>query len=164
LVLESEKDKPIPTRAGDRALGHRIARWNDTLQTESVGGELLRPSPSFTSPLSIHMPHALLVDDNAGTLDALSELVRAEGFTVSVAPTIEGARLELGKHKPETLVELVSSDKLFRSDIDQAYAEAWALTFYLSQTQLPVPALGSWNILVGFGIMFIGFLMTTRWR
>ena len=25
-------------------------------------------------------------------------------------------------------------------------------------------ALGSWNILVGFGIAFIGFLMTTRWR
>ena len=40
----------------------------------------------------------------------------------------------------------------------------WIIVFYLSQTQLPVPALGSWNILVGFGIMFIGFLMTTRWR
>ncbi|MES1169807.1 MAG: cell division protein CrgA [Leifsonia sp.] len=24
--------------------------------------------------------------------------------------------------------------------------------------------MGSWNILIGFGIMFIGFLMTTRWR
>ena len=40
----------------------------------------------------------------------------------------------------------------------------WIIVFYLSQTQLPIPALGSWNILVGFGIMFIGFLMTTRWR
>lgn len=40
----------------------------------------------------------------------------------------------------------------------------WIIVFYLSQTLLPVPALGSWNILVGFGIMFIGFLMTTRWR
>lgn len=40
----------------------------------------------------------------------------------------------------------------------------WIIVFYLSQTQLPVPALGSWNILIGFGIMFIGFLMTTRWR
>ncbi len=50
------------------------------------------------------MPHALLVDDNAGTLDALSELVRAEGFTVSVAPTIEGARLELGKQKPDVVL------------------------------------------------------------
>jgi hypothetical protein len=40
----------------------------------------------------------------------------------------------------------------------------WIIVFYLSQSQYPVPALGTWNILVGFGIMFIGFLMTTRWR
>ncbi|PJJ73729.1 uncharacterized protein UPF0233 [Diaminobutyricimonas aerilata] len=40
----------------------------------------------------------------------------------------------------------------------------WIIVFYLSNSQLPVPSLGPWNILVGFGIMFIGFLMTTRWR
>jgi hypothetical protein len=41
---------------------------------------------------------------------------------------------------------------------------AWIIVFYVSQSQFPVPQLGSWNILVGFGIAFIGFLMTTRWR
>ncbi|TFB49865.1 cell division protein CrgA [Cryobacterium tagatosivorans] len=41
---------------------------------------------------------------------------------------------------------------------------AWIIVFYVSQGGFPVPALGSWNILVGFGIAFIGFLMTTRWR
>ncbi|WP_025159231.1 cell division protein CrgA [Leifsonia aquatica] len=40
----------------------------------------------------------------------------------------------------------------------------WIIVFYVSQNQLPIPALGAWNILVGFGIAFIGFLMTTRWR
>ena len=41
----------------------------------------------------------------------------------------------------------------------------WIIVFYVSgQNAWPVPQLGSWNILVGFGIMFIGFLMTTRWR
>jgi hypothetical protein len=40
----------------------------------------------------------------------------------------------------------------------------WIIVFYVSQSQFPVPALGAWNILVGFGIAFIGFLMTTRWR
>ena len=40
----------------------------------------------------------------------------------------------------------------------------WIIVFYVSQSSLPDPALGSWNILIGFGIMFIGFLMTTRWR
>ena len=41
---------------------------------------------------------------------------------------------------------------------------AWVIVFYLSNTMLPVPSLGSWNILIGFGIMFVGFLMTTRGR
>lgn len=40
----------------------------------------------------------------------------------------------------------------------------WIIVFYVSQSQFPVPALGAWNILVGFGIAFVGFLMTTRWR
>jgi hypothetical protein len=40
----------------------------------------------------------------------------------------------------------------------------WIIVFYVSGTSLPVEQLGTWNILVGFGIMFIGFLMTTRWR
>ena len=41
---------------------------------------------------------------------------------------------------------------------------AWIIVFYVSGSSAPVPALGNFNILVGFGIMFIGFLMTTRWR
>ena len=40
----------------------------------------------------------------------------------------------------------------------------WIIVFYVSQGAWPVAALGSWNILVGFGIAFVGFLMTTRWR
>ena len=40
----------------------------------------------------------------------------------------------------------------------------WIIVFYVSQGQFPIPSIGSWNILVGFGIAMIGFLMTTRWR
>jgi len=41
---------------------------------------------------------------------------------------------------------------------------AWIIVFYVSGSQYPVPVLHNWNILVGFGIAFVGFLMTTRWR
>jgi len=41
---------------------------------------------------------------------------------------------------------------------------AWIIVFYVSQGTLPVAPLKDWNILVGFGILFVGFLMTTRWR
>lgn len=41
---------------------------------------------------------------------------------------------------------------------------AWIIVFYVSDGRLPVPDFGSANILIGFGITFIGFLMTTKWR
>lgn len=40
----------------------------------------------------------------------------------------------------------------------------WVIVFYLSGSVLPIPGIGAWNLVVGFGIAFIGFLMTTRWR
>lgn len=40
----------------------------------------------------------------------------------------------------------------------------WIIVFYVSNNTLPVPEIGAGNILIGFGIMFLGFLMTTRWR
>lgn len=40
----------------------------------------------------------------------------------------------------------------------------WIIVFYVSGSAAPIAAIGPWNIAVGFGIMFIGFLMTTRWR
>ncbi|MCU1433493.1 MAG: septation inhibitor protein [Pseudarthrobacter sp.] len=40
----------------------------------------------------------------------------------------------------------------------------WIITFYISEGRFPVQAWESWNIVAGFGIAIIGFLMTTRWR
>ncbi|MFT3797889.1 cell division protein CrgA [Microbacterium sp.] len=40
----------------------------------------------------------------------------------------------------------------------------WVIVFYLSGQMLPIPGITSWNLVIGFGIAFIGFLMTTRWR
>ncbi len=40
----------------------------------------------------------------------------------------------------------------------------WVLVFYLSGSVLPIPGAGAWNLVIGFGLAFVGFLMTTRWR
>ena len=50
------------------------------------------------------MPSALLVDDNPNTVSALAELVRAEGFTVSTATTIDKARSELQRQVPDVVL------------------------------------------------------------
>ncbi len=39
------------------------------------------------------------------------------------------------RHKPELLESMIGSDRLFSSDTLAAYAEAWALSFYLVETQ-----------------------------
>ncbi|MEV8358502.1 cell division protein CrgA [Microbacterium sp. NPDC076895] len=40
----------------------------------------------------------------------------------------------------------------------------WVLVFYISGMQFPIPGISAWNLVIGFGIAFVGFLMTTRWR
>lgn len=41
---------------------------------------------------------------------------------------------------------------------------AWIVVYYISQPNgYPVPALGWWNIVVGFGLIGVGFGMSTRW-
>ena len=42
---------------------------------------------------------------------------------------------------------------------------AWIVVFYLSQGAYPIPGgFGAKNLFVGFGIVLVGFAMTTRWR
>lgn len=42
----------------------------------------------------------------------------------------------------------------------------WIVLYYItaSTLALPIPQLGQNNIFVGFGLILVGFLMTTRWR
>lgn len=50
----------------------------------------------------------------------------------------------------------------------------WIVVFYLTQGSYPLPtiplpggnewAVGNWNLVLGFGLVLSGFIMTTRWR
>jgi hypothetical protein len=40
----------------------------------------------------------------------------------------------------------------------------WIVVYYLSELKYPIPNIGYWNLGIGFGIMLVGFGMTTRWR
>jgi hypothetical protein len=41
---------------------------------------------------------------------------------------------------------------------------AWIVTYYVTQAKYPVPDIENWNLVAGFGILLVGFGMTTRWR
>ncbi len=41
----------------------------------------------------------------------------------------------------------------------------WIVVFYLSGTnRLPIPAIGAWNLAIGFAMILAGFTLTTRWK
>jgi hypothetical protein len=41
---------------------------------------------------------------------------------------------------------------------------AWIVVFYVTKGSLPVEALGNWNIVVGFGFIAGGFVVSTQWK
>ncbi len=40
----------------------------------------------------------------------------------------------------------------------------WVVVFYITQREFPIEAIGNWNMAVGFGLIIVGFLLSTRWR
>ena len=40
----------------------------------------------------------------------------------------------------------------------------WIVVFYVTQTSYPIPGIGAWNMVVGFGFVGVGFSLATQWR
>ena len=40
----------------------------------------------------------------------------------------------------------------------------WVVTYYVTQTDYPIGALGLWNMAIGFGLIIVGFVLSTRWK
>ena len=70
------------------------------------------------------MPHALIVDDDTDTREFLSQVTRAEGFTVAAADTLRAARAHLVRQTPDVLLtdlELPDGNGMsLINDLDQA--------------------------------------------
>ncbi|MFG2138703.1 cell division protein CrgA [Streptomyces sp. NPDC048650] len=41
---------------------------------------------------------------------------------------------------------------------------AWIVLFYVSEGDLPIRAMGNWNIVCGFGFIAVGFGVSTQWK
>ncbi|MFF3766001.1 cell division protein CrgA [Streptomyces sp. NPDC001922] len=41
---------------------------------------------------------------------------------------------------------------------------AWIVVFYVTAGDMPVGSLGNWNIVVGFGFIAAGFVVSTQWK
>lgn len=41
---------------------------------------------------------------------------------------------------------------------------AWIVVFYVTTGDMPISSLGNWNIVVGFGFIAAGFVVSTQWK
>src|SRR3954469_17230927 len=53
---------------------------------------------------NLPMPHVLIVDDDSNTRDALAAIAQAEGFTTACAGSIEEARIQLVRQRPDVVL------------------------------------------------------------
>ena len=73
-----------------------------------------------------------------------------------VAPIIEQMAAEDEKlESPSWLAPVMVANFIF--------GLIWIVVFYISGTADPIPGIGAWNMLVGFGFVGIGFSLATRW-
>jgi hypothetical protein len=86
--------------------------------------------------------------------------------------------LKLPKRKPKT--EKVAKAKDVEDALNPVWFKPvmfgfmivglfWIITYYVTSAQFPLGAatplnLSNWNILIGFGIAMVGFMMSTRWK
>jgi hypothetical protein len=40
----------------------------------------------------------------------------------------------------------------------------WIVIYYVTNTGYPIPKIGAWNMLIGFGFIGAGFTLATRWH
>jgi DNA-binding NtrC family response regulator len=59
------------------------------------GAAIFNPEPN--------LPHALIVDDDVNTRDALAELINAEGLTVAQAADLRAARIHMVRQTPDII-------------------------------------------------------------
>ena len=41
---------------------------------------------------------------------------------------------------------------------------AWVVVYYITQTAYPIGSIGVGNMGIGFGLIIVGFVLSTRWK
>ena len=77
---------------------------------------------------------------------------RKRKVAAEAAPALEQAKIE----SPKWLAPVMLANFLI--------GLIWIVIFYISSTAYPIPGIGAWNMVVGFGFVGVGFSLATRWH
>lgn len=87
------------------------------------------------------------------------------------------SRKRKGADKPKKQAEEVKLNQSWAADMTPS-PRWWAplsvvimliglvvvVVYYVSSASLPIPGANAWNLVLGLGIAFVGFLMLLRWK
>ena len=151
--LRCSAGQGLPVRAG--VLGWYVLESNRILLYDLDGQSSARDNWQETAATLIHeATHQIAFNTGIHSRYAPPPLWVAEGIaTLFEAAGVHDSRyhttrsdrvhrerlrrfqLLAPRHRPEWICDLVASDRVFQSDPAAAYAEAWALTFYLLEAE-----------------------------
>jgi len=77
---------------------------------------------------------------------------RKKKVAAAAAPVVEPTKVE----SPKWLVPVMLANFLI--------GLLWIVIFYISSTAYPIPGIGAWNMVVGFGFVGVGFSLATNWK
>jgi hypothetical protein len=77
---------------------------------------------------------------------------RKQKVAAEAVPALEPAKIE----SPKWLAPVMLANFLI--------GLIWIVIFYISSTAYPIPGIGAWNMVVGFGFVGVGFSLATRWH
>lgn len=109
-------------------------------------------------------------DDAAGLvdMDKVEAVLNATADKSSMTPQMQRmmARQEENTRRVEETIKGTKSNPRWFVPlfcILMVIGLIWVVTYYLT-SNYPIPNIGAWNLLIGFVIIMIGFIMTMWWR
>ena len=143
---ETETAEDKDEGSGDEADGSDTGTNTD--RGKKKGYELKPENPEAVEAAMKRLENGMNSDNMTPQMERIAK--RQEDETRRVEKAIENT-----KSNPAWLVPLFSTLLIL--------GLLWVVVFYLTH-QYPIPAIGNWNLAVGAGISFIGFILLMWWE
>lgn len=144
-----------------------------TQDDDKVTSALQSDSSEITSEQSTSssVTNDTLADDlnNAFDLDKVDELLNKDPNSEDLPKSLQhlmNRQQDQTKRVEKTIAQAKTNRRWFVPTFIALLVVglAWVVTNYITAGSYPIPKIGNWNLLIGFAIMLVGFIMTMWWN
>lgn len=144
-----------------------------TQDDDKVTSALQSDSSEITSEQSTSssVTNSTSADDlnNAFDLDKVDELLNKDPNSEDLPKSLQclmNRQQDQTKRVEKTIAQAKTNHRWFVPTfiVLLVVGLAWVVTNYITAGSYPIPKIGNWNLLIGFAIMLVGFIMTMWWN